>query len=96
MTWIFAEDFEGITEATEAVNLRRINLFYLVNNRIAFHDGAGEEAEDTEVSTFYFNAPEQAQAAYEKIKGMLKPPLTMQQVYAYEPVSKKITFPAGQ
>lgn len=89
MTWIFAEDFEGCDNLERGANLDKLTSITLgMNNEVLF-DGVG-------IRGFHFTTPEQAKAAYEKIKGMLKPPLTMQQVYAYEPVSKKIPFPAGQ
>lgn len=65
MTWIFAEDFEGCN-GTSLINLRAIPIIiksdYLIENTIYF----GEYR-------WSFDTSEQAQAAYEKIKGMLKP-----------------------
>jgi len=64
MTWIFAEDFEGC-ESDACINLTlasRLELHPVVK-QIGFSDRMH----------WNFTTPEQAKAAYEKIKGMLKP-----------------------
>lgn len=63
MTWIFAEDFEGMAKPeAEGVNLNFAGKIEVASYSLFI----GKHCWD-------FTTPEQAKAAYEKIKGMLKP-----------------------
>jgi hypothetical protein len=63
--WIFSEDFEGLIAEGIAINIGAHNIMQLEGARITFGCIGGGAAVG-------FKTPEQAQAAYDKIKAMLK------------------------
>lgn len=63
MTWIFAEDFEGVKGESMAVNIAIASYICVYGDCINFASTG---------TSWDFTTPEQAKAAYEKIKGMLK------------------------
>lgn len=84
--WIFAEDFEGCKKSGFSIELK---------NHVRIMDSYNLEINDYILP---FTTPEQAQAAYEKIKGMLKPPLIPAHFTAgcrYEAPTPKLPYPHG-
>lgn len=73
MTWIFAEDFEGIAEeATLCINLAHASSIERENSSVFIICWPMVNSDfGKSIINLPFTTPEQAQAAYEKIKGML-------------------------